>query len=156
MIACICLRTFFVGYYFLVLLLKGIYHYWKYVFCQGLKQLEEFESSHAQVGLFDSACLCFNWGDQNTWLRSLCSLCGGQTFSLSNTILPYIVDWYIYIYVAVAQQKRYQNGTLASGNVDQNLHHPSCLTIPTVTIKSCLHVPPAVVHPLPPNYTNHV
>ncbi|CAJ1385361.1 unnamed protein product [Effrenium voratum] len=30
---------------------------------------------------------------------------------------------------AVAQKKRYQNGTLVSGNMDQNLRHPSCLIL---------------------------
>ena len=31
----------------------------------------------------------------------------------------------IYIYMAVAQKKRYQNETLVSGNMNQNLRNPS-------------------------------
>ena len=33
----------------------------------------------------------------------------------------------LHIHMAVAQKKTYQNGTLVSGNMDQNLRHPSCL-----------------------------
>ena len=32
-------------------------------------------------------------------------------------------------HMAVAQKKRYQNGTLVSGNMDQNLRNPSCLIL---------------------------
>ena len=31
--------------------------------------------------------------------------------------------------MAVAQKKRYQNGTLVSGNMDQHLRNPSCLIL---------------------------